>query len=66
MKLNIEVNLADPDAFYERFIHTHNGLSDEASQMLNAKLVLLLAKHIGDMDVIGKAFAVARRGFVAD
>jgi hypothetical protein len=65
MKLNIEINLADPDAFYERLIDTHDGLSDEQSQMLNAKLVLLLANHIGDIDVIGDAFEIARRGLVS-
>jgi hypothetical protein len=65
MKLNIENNLADPDAFYERLIDTHDGLSDEQSQMLNAKLVLLLANHIGDIDVIGEAFEIARRGIDA-
>jgi hypothetical protein len=60
MKLTTETNLADPDAFYERLIDAHHGLSDEQSQMLNAKLVLLLANHIGDIDVIGEALVIAR------
>jgi hypothetical protein len=60
MKLLTETNLADPDAFYERLIDAHHGLSDEQSQMLNAKLVLLLANHIGDSDVISEALAIAR------
>ncbi|KMY85379.1 hypothetical protein BUMB_04446 [Candidatus Paraburkholderia calva] len=62
MKLNIESKLADPDAFYERLIETHNGLSDAQSHMLNAKLVLLLANHVGNMEAIGEALAIARRG----
>ncbi|MDR5775383.1 DUF2783 domain-containing protein [Caballeronia sp. LZ002] len=66
MKLKLEANLADPDAFYERLIGTHDGLSDEESRMLNAQLVLLLANHIGDDDVIGEALAVARNGVKAD
>jgi hypothetical protein len=60
--LNLEPNIADMDAFYERLIDTHNGLSDADSQMVNAKLVLLLANHIGDMDVLIEAFAKARSG----
>ncbi|KXV04272.1 hypothetical protein CR51_14060 [Caballeronia megalochromosomata] len=65
MKLNLELNIADHDAFYERLIDTHNGHSDEASHMLNAKLVLLLANHIGDDDVLKDALAMARHGLAA-
>ena len=50
--LNTESNLAAPDDFYERLIATHRGLSDEESSLVNAKLVLLLANHIGDPDVL--------------
>lgn len=62
--LNIEPNIADMDAFYEQLIETHNGLSEADSQMVNAKLVLLLANHIGDIDVLKDAFAKARAGVV--
>ena len=58
--LNLEPNIADMDALYERLIDTHNGLSDVDSQMVNAKLVLLLANHIGDLDVLREALARAR------
>ncbi|WP_031365192.1 DUF2783 domain-containing protein [Caballeronia sordidicola] len=61
-KLNIELNIADPDAFYEKLIDTHNGLTDEESHFMNAKLVLLLANHIGDAEVLSEALAVARAG----
>ena len=61
-KLNIEFNIADPDAFYEKLIDAHNGLTDEESHFMNAKLVLLLANHIGDAEVLGEALAVARAG----
>jgi hypothetical protein len=63
-KLNIETNLADPDAFYEKLIDAHNGLTDEQSHFMNAKLVLLLANHIGDADVLVEALALARAGVV--
>ncbi|MFW9622137.1 MAG: DUF2783 domain-containing protein, partial [Macromonas sp.] len=37
------------DDFYEALIATHQGLSTEQSHALNARLVLLLANHIGDL-----------------
>jgi hypothetical protein len=63
--LIIESNHPVPDDFYERLIATHRGLSDEESALVNAKLVLLLANHIGDPEVLAQAMAAARRG-VAD
>ena len=60
--LNTEPNLPAPDDFYERLIAMHRGLSDDESAMVNAKLVLLLANHIGDPDVLRQAMAVARAG----
>ncbi|MGE4278816.1 MAG: DUF2783 domain-containing protein [Magnetospirillum sp.] len=48
------------DDFYEMLIDTHRDLSDEQSNMVNAKLILLLANHIGDMDVLAEALAAAR------
>lgn len=61
-QLNLDPNIADMDAFYEQLIDAHQGLSDADSQMLNAKLVLLLANHIGDIDVLKEALAKARSG----
>jgi hypothetical protein len=60
--LNTEPNLARPDDFYERLIAMHRGLSDDDSALVNAKLVLLLANHIGDPDVLTQAMAAARDG----
>jgi hypothetical protein len=60
--LNTEPNLPAPDDFYERLIATHRGLSDEESALVNAKLVLLLANHIGDPGVLAQAMAAARDG----
>ena len=50
------------DDFYEALIDTHRGLSDEQSQLVNARLVLLLANHIGDLRVLREALAAARSG----
>ena len=50
------------DDFYERLIHTHRGLTDAQSRLLNARLILLLANHIGDLQVLGQALDAARAG----
>jgi hypothetical protein len=53
---------APGDAFVEQLLAAHRGLDDAASQQLNARLVLLLANHIGDLAVLDEALAVARAG----
>lgn len=50
------------DDFYEMLIAGHQGLSDEQSELMNARLILLLANHVGDLDVLREAIALARRG----
>ena len=60
--LRTEPGLPDPDGFYEQLIALHRGLSDAESALVNAKLVLLLANHIGDPAVLAQAMAAARRG----
>ncbi len=58
--LNTQPNLADPDDFYEALIEMHRDLSDEQSQAVNARLILLLANHIGDGAVLREALQQAR------
>ncbi|NML18617.1 DUF2783 domain-containing protein [Azohydromonas caseinilytica] len=60
MPLVTEPNLDAPDDFYEALIDTHRDLGAEASHALNARLVLLLANHIGRLDVLKEALALAR------
>ncbi len=60
--LNVEPIMAQPDDFYEALIDTHRDLSEEQSQIVNAKLILLLANHIGDLAVLREAMAAARAG----
>lgn len=50
------------DDFYEALIASHRGLSDAQSRLLNARLVLLLANHVGDLRVLREALAAARAG----
>ncbi|HEX7747610.1 MAG TPA: DUF2783 domain-containing protein [Bordetella sp.] len=66
MKLNTELNIADPDAFYERLIETHAGLTDAQSLALNAKAVALLSDLIGDEKVLQEAAGIAAEGLAAD
>jgi hypothetical protein len=59
--LNTEPNLEAPDRFYEQLIGAHRGLDEAQSSRLNAKLVLLLANHVGDAGVLEAALAAARQ-----
>ena len=61
-ELILTPNLADPDAFYDSLIKLHEGRSEAESQCINAKLVLLLANHVGDPEAIAQAFEVAVGG----
>lgn len=58
--LNTQPNIAAPDDFYEALIGLHRDLSDAQSAQVNARLILLLANHIGDLQVLSEAMAVAR------
>ncbi|MBK8070782.1 MAG: DUF2783 domain-containing protein [Ramlibacter sp.] len=71
--LQLQPNLHEPgkryfrdfsagDDFYEALIDTHRDLTDEQSEQVNARLVLLLANHIGDITVLRQAMALARQG----
>ncbi|HTY66988.1 MAG TPA: DUF2783 domain-containing protein [Alphaproteobacteria bacterium] len=61
-KLRTESAFANPDDFYDALIAAHRDLSEAQSAELNAKLILLMANHIGDLDVIREALAAAREG----
>lgn len=50
------------DDFYEALLAAHEGLDDNESAALNARLVLLLANHIGSLPVLREALALARAG----
>jgi len=58
--LDTELNLPSPDDFYEDLIRMHRGLTDAQSALVNAKLILLLANHIGDAEILRAAMAAAR------
>ncbi len=52
-------NIPDPDGFYAELLDLHEGHEKAASDAINAKLVLILANHIGDRDVLREAFNIA-------
>lgn len=52
-------NIARHDDLYQALIDLHQGRSEEDSERINARLILLLANHIGDAAVIGEAIAIA-------
>jgi len=58
--INTEPNLAAPDDFYQELIALHRDLTEEQSALANAKLILLLANHIGDPGVLRAALVAAR------
>ena len=58
--INTQANLSACDDFYEALINAHQGLSTEQSHAMNARLVLLLANHIGDLAVLLPALQLAR------
>ena len=64
--MRFDLNIADPDAFYEALIAAHEGLSDEQSNLLNARLLLLLANQVGDMTALRACIAAAREGLEAE
>ncbi|UWQ96872.1 DUF2783 domain-containing protein [Rhodobacteraceae bacterium M385] len=59
MTLNTQPNISDPDGFYDDLLAAHDGLSKDQSDALNARLILILANHIGDRDIIRAALQAA-------
>ncbi|KQT09772.1 DUF2783 domain-containing protein [Ramlibacter sp. Leaf400] len=57
MKTNL--NLQDADGFYEQLLDAHQGLDREQSELLNARLILLLANQVGDAQVLRECVRAA-------
>ena len=58
--LKTQANMASFDDFYEALISAHQGLPTAESHAMNARLVLLLSNHIGDLGVLREALRIAR------
>ncbi|MGB6254255.1 MAG: DUF2783 domain-containing protein [Bradyrhizobium sp.] len=61
MALSTRSNFERPDDAFRAIVEAHRGLSDEESADLDAALVLILANHIGDIEILGEAIALAKR-----
>lgn len=48
------------DAFYEALMDAHQGLTEDQSHLLNARLILVMANHIGHLEVLKQAIQMAR------
>jgi hypothetical protein len=59
--MKTDLNLPDADGFYERLLDAHAGLTPEQSQLLNARLILLLANQVGDAGVLAECVEAARQ-----
>lgn len=57
--LNLSPNIAGADDFYADLLGAHDGLDKAASDALNARLILILANHVGDRNVLSQALAAA-------
>ena len=58
-KLITKANIAGADDFYAELLAAHEGLTKAQSDALNARLILILANHIGDRTVLSEALAAA-------
>ena len=64
--LNTQPNIPAPDDFYQELVDMHRDLSAEQSALVNAKLILLLANHVGDPAILREAMRAARQDVEPD
>jgi hypothetical protein len=58
--MKTDLHLQDADGFYEQLLDAHEGLTEEQSRLVNARLILLLANQVGDAGVLAACVAAAR------
>ncbi|RZJ11741.1 MAG: DUF2783 domain-containing protein [Haliea sp.] len=58
--MKTSLNFQDADTFYEQLLDAHSGLDAAQSELLNARLILLLANQIGDAKVLARCVQAAR------
>ena len=64
MPLSTSSNFAKPDDVFRAIVEAHRGLSNEQSADFDAALVLILANHIGDIEVLREAIVLAKRRMI--
>jgi hypothetical protein len=53
-------DITRPDDVYNAIVDAHRDLSDEQCRAFDARLILLLANHVGDEAVLREALRAAR------
>jgi Protein of unknown function (DUF2783) len=64
--MKTELHLTDADLFYEQLLDVHSGLTETASHLLNARLILLLANQVGDAEILLQCLEAARKDVEMD
>ena len=60
-QLILTPNIDGADDFYAELLTAHEGLSKEDSDALNARIVLVLANHVGDREALSQARKAAEK-----
>ncbi len=58
--------VVNPDDLYQALVDAHDDLTEPESRQLSARLILLLANHVGDLDAVREAATTARASVLAD
>ena len=59
MSLELSPHIVDPDGFYQELIDSQREMDEAQAELMNCKLILILANHIGDRDILREALAAA-------
>ena len=59
--MKTDLHLQDADTFYEQLLDAHAGLTPAQSELLNARLILLLANQVGDAQALRQCVEAAAR-----
>ena len=59
-QIKVDLHFQDADAFYERLLDAHEGLSPAQSALLNARLILVMANQLGDTALLQSCLNAAR------
>jgi hypothetical protein len=61
-RLNVDLNIDGPDDFYQELMTLYRDLDNPRCRLVSARLILLLANHVGDREVLSEAMRIAREG----
>lgn len=64
--LNLQANFTDADAFFAALADLHREGNERKSERINARLILILANHIGDQATLREAMRIAAQVTTTD